>query len=210
MKDSTTTDHRHEVKMDLAIQKYSPALMDSAVSVLADAFVTNPLFVAAFGSQRTDQSRLFFQIGLQHMFTGPAFVALVDDKVRGYMHFNPAPSCLPPPEQIPVIAATLLMPLGEAVPRVMQWFAAWCRLDPQEPHVHLGPIGIAPELQGKGIGTALMSRYIEHLQQERVAGYLETDRPENVAFYKKFGFIVQHEQQLIGAQTWYMWRAPGE
>jgi len=43
-------------------------------------------------------------------------------------------------------------------------------------------------------------------KQERAAGYLETDGPENVEFYKKFGFIVQREEQLIGTPTWYMWR----
>jgi hypothetical protein len=52
-----------------------------------------------------------------------------------------------------------------------------------------------------------MNRYIEHLEQERAAGYLETDRPENVDFYKKFGFVVQNEEQVIGTPTWYMWRA---
>jgi hypothetical protein len=52
-----------------------------------------------------------------------------------------------------------------------------------------------------------MNRYIEHLEQERLAGYLETDRRENVDFYKGFGFVVQREEQLIGVPTWYMWRA---
>jgi ribosomal protein S18 acetylase RimI-like enzyme len=127
--------------------------------------------------------------------------------VRGYVHFNPSPYCLPLPEQIPTVAATLFKPLGDAIPRVVQWFARWCRLDPEEPHSHLGPIGVAPEFQGTHIGTALMQRYIEHLEKEKVAGYLETDRPENVEFYKKFGFVVQHQEELIGAPTWYMWRA---
>ena len=72
--------------------------------------------------------------------------------------------------------------------------------------MHLGPIGVAPEAQGQGIGTALMNRYIEHLNQERSAGYLETDKPENVEFYKKFGFAVQRQEQLIGTMIWYMWR----
>jgi hypothetical protein len=51
-----------------------------------------------------------------------------------------------------------------------------------------------------------MYRYIEHLKQERSAGYLETDSPKNVAFYKKFGFAVRHEERLIDVTTWYMWR----
>lgn len=196
--------------MPIVIEKYSTARMESTLSVLADAFVTNPLHISAFGPQRIDQNRLFFRIGLEHMFTRHAYVALLDGKVQGYMHFAHSPSCLPPPETIPTAAATVLKPLGEAVPRIMKWFAAWCRLDPHEPHVHLGPIGVAPEAQGKGIGSALMNRYMEYLHQERAAGYLETDRPENVEFYKKFGFVVQRGQELIGAPTWYMWRPKSE
>ena len=57
--------------------------------------------------------------------------------------------------------------------------------------------------------SALMQRYIEHLVQAEAAGYLETDRPENVEFYKKFGFAVRHTEELIGTPTWYMWRPAG-
>ena len=192
--------------MAIVIEKYSPAQLDAAVSVLSNAFVTNPLHISAFGPQRIDQNRLFFRIGLRHMFSGEAFVALEDNQVRGYVHFNASPYCLPAPEEIPIAATTLLKPLGEAIPQVIKWFARWCHLDPEEPHVHLGPIGVAPEAQGEGIGSALMNRYIEHIKRQRSAGYLETDRPKNVEFYKKFGFIVRHEEQLIGAPTWYMWR----
>ena len=176
------------------------------MAVLADAFVSKPLHVSAFGAQQREQNRLFFHIGIQNMFTGHAFVAPADGQVPGYMHFYAAPYCLPPPEQIPAAAATMLKPLGAAVPRVVVWFSTWCRLDPKEPHVHLGPIGVSPEAQGQGIGTALMNHYIERLGQEGIAGYLETDRSENVEFYKKFGFVVQNEQEVIGVPTWYMWR----
>lgn len=193
--------------MDVVIEKYSAARLDSIVSVLAEAFVGNPLHVSAFGPQRLDQNRLFFRIGLRHMFNGNAFVALVDGKVSGYVHFNASPHCLPAPQEIPMAAATLLKPLGEAIPRVVKWFTKWCHLDPDEPHVHLGPIGVAPEAQKRGVGTILMNRYIEHLEQQHSHGYLETDRTENVEFYKKFGFVVQREEQLIGTSTWHMWRA---
>lgn len=110
------------------------------------------------------------------------------------------------PEEVPSVAATLLAPLGEALPHVIRWFARWCRLDPDDPHVHLGPIAVAPKLQRTGIGTALMEFYIEHLDSEGTAGYLETDREENVEFYRKFGFTVRHAEDLIGTPTWYMWR----
>jgi GNAT superfamily N-acetyltransferase len=192
--------------MALTVKKYSAGRLEDCVSLLADAFVDNPLHLSAFGAGRMDQNRRFFRIGLRHMFVGQSFMALDDDAVRGYIHFNPWPDCLPEPEEIPLVMATLLKPLGEAIPQVIRWFSRWCHLDPAEPHVHLGPIGVAPAAQGKGVGTALMQRYIEHLEQERIAGYLETDRPENVEFYKKFGFALRHEEELIGTPTWYMWR----
>ena len=193
--------------MEIEIEKYSPEQIDETVAVLAAAFVTNPLHLCAFGAQRLDQNRLFFRIGLRHMFIGQAFVAMADRGVRGYVHFNCSPYCLPAPEEIPAAVATLLKPLGGALPHLVTWLSRWCRLDPEEPHVHLGPIGVTPEAQGRGFGTALMQRYVEHLDQERAAGYLETDREENVDFYKRFGFVVRHEEVLIGTPVWYMWRA---
>ena len=190
----------------IEVVKYSPGNLDECVTVLADAFVNNPLHLAAFGRGRMDQNRLFFRLGLRQMFLGHAFVALADGAVGGYVHFNTSPDCLPAPEEIPQVAATLLRPLGEAIPQVVRWYSRWCRLDPDEPHVHLGPIGVAPSLQRQGAGTALMQRYVEHLRRENAAGYLETDRWENVAFYQKFGFIVRREEELLGTPIWYMWR----
>jgi ribosomal protein S18 acetylase RimI-like enzyme len=196
--------------MAVVIKKYTADRLDDCVSVLAGAFVTNPLHQSAFGRGRLDQNRLFFRIGLRHMFIGPAFLALIDGAVGGYVHFNTSPYCLPAPEEIPNAAATLLKPLGEAIPQMVTWYARWCHLDPEEPHVHLGPIGVAPKMQRQGLGTALMHCYIEYLQQEKAAGYLETDRPENVGLYQKFGFVVRRAETLLGVPTWHMWRPRDE
>jgi GNAT superfamily N-acetyltransferase len=190
----------------LAIKKYSADWVDDCVTTLANAFVANPLHQRAFGPGRMDQNRLFFRIGLRHMFTGQSFVALMDGELGGYVHFNAWPNCLPAPEEIPTAIATLLTPLGEAVPQVIRWFTRWSHFDPAEPHVHLGPIGVVPAMQGRGVGTALMDCYVGHLDRENSAGYLETDRAENVEFYKKFGFAVKGQEVLIGTPVWYMWR----
>lgn len=190
----------------VVVQPYSADYLEDCISLLADAFVTNPLHLAAFGAGRLDQNRLFFRIGLRHMFRGQAYVALIDGKVGGYLHCNHSPDCLPAPEEIPLAAATVLQPLGEAIPKLIRWFSRWCHQDPEESHVHLGPIGVAPTNQGLGIGTALMQRYISDLERHNKAGYLETDRLENVEFYKKFGFNVESEEQIIGTPSWYMWR----
>lgn len=192
--------------MNVVLRKYAAADLDDCVSVLADAFVSSPLHLSAFGKDRIEQNRRFFRLALRNMFVGQAFVALVDGALCGYVHFRAWPYCLPAPEEIPNAAATLVKPLGEALPKFIQWFARWCHLDPQEPHIHLGPIGVIPGSQRQGIGTALMNRYIDGLEEERSVGYLETDRLENVQFYKKFGFVVKHEEVVIDTPTWYMSR----
>jgi hypothetical protein len=37
-------------------------------------------------------------------------------------------------------------------------------------------------------------------------GYLETDKPENVTFYKRFGFEVVDEHPVLGIKNWFMLR----
>ncbi len=196
--------------MDVQIRRFVATDLDAAVSVLGDAFVTNPTHVAAFGPNRVDQNQLFFRIALEHMFTGHTCVAIVDNELQGYSHFVASPNCLPPPSEFEVAAATLLKPLGDALPKVLEWFSLWCRLDPEESHLHLGPIGVSPSVQGKGVGSALMDYYINHLETDAIAGYLETNKPENVAFYRKFGFVIQHEEDVIGTPNWFMWRPSPE
>ncbi len=194
--------------MEILIKRYVVADLASVASLLGDAFVANPTHVAAFGPKRLDQNRLFFRIALEHLFTGHACVAIVDDQLQGYSHFVASPSCLPLPDEFEAAAATLLKPLGDALPKVVEWFSSWCRLDPAEPHLHLGPIGVSPSVQGQGVGAALMGYYIDRLETEAIAGYLETNKPENVAFYRNFGFVVRHQEEVIGTTNWFMWR-PG-
>lgn len=191
------------------LKPYSADRLDECVSLLAEAFVTSPLHRCAFGPERLDRNRTFFRIGLRNMFVGQSFVALEADNgaMCGYIHFNRWPHCLPAPEEVPRVVALHLLPLGEALPQVIRWFGRWCHRDPAEPHVHLGPIGVAPGKQRQGVGTMLMRHYIDHLEREKAAGYLETDRLENVRFYEKFGFSLQGEEELIGTSVWYMWRA---
>jgi hypothetical protein len=52
-----------------------------------------------------------------------------------------------------------------------------------------------------------MERYCEELDQAAAAGYLETDRPENVDFYKRFGFRVVETAPVLGVDNYFMWRA---
>ena len=49
------------------------------------------------------------------------------------------------------------------------------------------------------------------MDKEGSSAYLETDKIENVIFYRKFGFEIISEANVIGAHNWFMMRkAQGE
>lgn len=90
--------------------------------------------------------------------------------------------------------------------RVSAWLSVWSKHDPKEPHSHLGPVGVEPAAQGQGIGQCLMELYCKELDGTGQAGYLETDRPENLSFYRRFGFEIIDEVSVLGVINYLMWR----
>ncbi len=94
--------------------------------------------------------------------------------------------------------------------RAARWLADWERRDPHDrPHSHYGPFGVEPALQGRGIGSLVMVEYTGRLDAGGEDAYLETDKPENVALYGRFGFEVIEEVEVLGVQNWFMWRSAG-
>jgi len=51
-----------------------------------------------------------------------------------------------------------------------------------------------------------MERYCEEVDRTGEGGYLETDRPENVNFYRRFGFETLEEALVLGVRNYFMWR----
>ncbi len=64
------------------------------------------------------------------------------------------------------------------------------------------PAGRPAGGQGQGIGSRLLESFCEHLGRLQAAGYLETDRLENVRLYERFGFSVTGEAPVYGARIY--------
>lgn len=80
--------------------------------------------------------------------------------------------------------------------------------DLEERHWHVGPVGVEPALQGNGVGGALLRHFVARMDDEGEIAWLETDKPENVVFYRRHGFDVVEEAEAHGLVTWFMRRAP--
>ena len=78
--------------------------------------------------------------------------------------------------------------------------------DPHEPHWHIGPIGVRPQLQGRGIGKALLEAFLTTIDEVGAPAFLETDVDRNVELYESFGFAVTSREDIVGVNTRFMWR----
>jgi GNAT superfamily N-acetyltransferase len=84
---------------------------------------------------------------------------------------------------------------------------AMTKKHPTEPHLYLGLLGVDPAFQGCGLGSALLERRINDCDNAHMPIYLETQKPENVPYYKRFGFDVREEIRHDGCPPlWTMWR----
>jgi ribosomal protein S18 acetylase RimI-like enzyme len=192
--------------LDTHIEPLRSELVPAASLMMARAFVTNPLHIAAFGPSRVDRNDAFFRAGLV-MMKGPTFVATDGFDVLGLVHWVRSPHC-----QLSAIEKLRVMPVMigafgfRSALKVGSWLTSWSAHDPRETHVHLGPIGVSPDAQRRGIGQRLMEHYCGAIDLTADAGYLETDRPANVRFYERFGFALVNEITVLGVPNFLMRR----
>lgn len=190
----------------IRIEPFQPEMATEASQMLARAFVTNPLHVAAFGQDQLAKNETFFRWGLTAL-KGPKLVAFEGPRILGLIHWVRSRDCQLSGLEKLWPAPAMIRSFGfRSALRVSTWLSIWSKHDPKEPHVHLGPISVEPAAQGQRIGRRLMEMYCEELNRTGQAGYLETDRPENVAFYRRFGFEIINEVWVLGVRNYLMWR----
>ncbi len=82
------------------------------------------------------------------------------------------------------------------------------QLHPSDPHWYLFVLGVEPEEQGRGVGSALLRTLTERADHERVGCYLETDKASSVRLYERHGFRVEHDETepRLGVRFWTMRR----
>jgi GNAT superfamily N-acetyltransferase len=115
-----------------------------------------------------------------------------------------------PPPQLPALVAQAAGPMlaGPAVLlRSLSADNAMHRGHPDEPHLFVWMLTVAPHAQRTGVGRALLSSAITRAEELGVATYLDTAKPENLPYYASFGFRELGQTALPrGAALWFMMR----
>lgn len=183
-----------------------PELRDAA-EVAGRALAPTPFPMAILQGREDKERRMadMFRVMFGRL-PGQVIVAKRDDRVVGVMRMVEWPRCQRTPvEGLRILPAMLIAFRGAAL-RGLKGRSVWSKHDPKEPHWHLDPLAVVPEMQGQGIGSQLLGDFCEHVDQTGQAAYLETDRPENVRLYQRFGFSVTDEAPALGVHIWFMWR----
>jgi GNAT superfamily N-acetyltransferase len=81
------------------------------------------------------------------------------------------------------------------------------RRHPVEPHWYLALLATDPAAQGRGLGTSLLGPVLDRCDSEGIPAYTETQKHENVSWYRRSGFVVIDEIRLDQTPTiWRLWR----
>lgn len=172
--------------------------------VLSEAMLKNPLHIAVFQGHGEKERKIIEEMFFELLsdLPGITFLARINRQIVGVMRMKSCSGSKVTNEQPQTGDVTNLDW------RKSYWQNEWARHDPLDQHWHLGPVGVLPSHQGKGIGTKLLSRFCQEVDACLSPAYLETDTDKNVRFYKLFGFEVVKETEIFGVKNRYMWRPP--
>jgi ribosomal protein S18 acetylase RimI-like enzyme len=75
----------------------------------------------------------------------------------------------------------------------------------RERHHYLFVLGVEPEMQGRGIGKALLAQIAERADRDGVPCYLETDKEKNVRIYRAAGYEVVSDENVATRPPFRLW-----
>jgi GNAT superfamily N-acetyltransferase len=189
-----------------------PEEIDEAVTVAARAMCTSPMAYAVLGSdhdRRYRHTRRFFDRMYKLAVHQRPLVARLDGRIVASTNDLVDRACRARPVDIVRTLPALALTGPRSAVRTVRWLNDWEHRDPDRPHAHFGPFGVDPELQGQGIGSLVLREYTRRLDEAGEHSYLETEKPQNVALYQRFGFEVIDQSEFMGVPNWFMWRENG-
>lgn len=198
--------------MEISVRR---ATMDDAAGMaraLARAFQDDPLFNWIIPDEQKRQRALepLFDLGLRKMILKRRHGYTTDDYAGAATWAPPDTWRISPLAILPLVPGTIRAVGLGPLRRYVGGFNSIEKLHPHEPHWYLEGLGTDPARQRQGVGAALMKPVLDQCDREGVPAYLETQKLENVAYYRHHGFEVRQEMDIPrdGPHMWLMWREP--
>lgn len=206
------TDPAESAREAASVRKVTESDRPRVIAALARAFYDDPNFGWLFrdGSRRLRQLADGFALFGRRIWFRHDHGYTTDSVAGAALWLPPGEWHLSPLAQLALIPAIARhMRPGELV-RFMRATNQLERRHPGERHFYLPIIGVSPEWQGRGLGTALLRPVLDRCDRDEIPAYLEASTPRSRACYERSGFVVEDEVPLPGGGPpwWAMWRKP--
>lgn len=163
-------------------------------TVLAEAFYDDPVFcwLMPEDSKRHARLRRYFGIDLSHFALPHGRVWTTNDLTGAALTLPPGKWRVPPRTTLMQgTAFGIHLSRAARIGGAMEWRHA---RELRGPHYYVRDIGVHPDTQGKGLGSALLAPTLERCDQEGLPAYLEASSERSAALYERLGF--QHVKEL--------------
>ena len=197
----------------LVVRAASADEIDALGTVLGAAFDADPVinWLVRQDEERQSSIEALFREVTRHAYfpEGETYLATNDDEPLGAAVWRPPGVGEPPPiPEIDRLFDDITDDIGRRRSRQIGELVE--ARHPTERHRYLYAIGVRPEIQGSGAGSALMRSGLDLCDAEGTPAYLENTNERNLPFYERHGFGVRERVQLPdgGPSVWLMWREP--
>jgi GNAT superfamily N-acetyltransferase len=185
----------------------TPSDTRELASMLARAFEDDPIYLWSFGESNLQWSRRFFRWQLRRLLSQRA-TWTTDTRGGAAVWALPDQWRETTAELLRLIVITTPA-IRKRLRAVVTGLALIDERHPVEPHLYLALLGVEPEQQGHGIGSALLAPGLELCDRNGLPAYLETGRERNVGFYLRHGFAETGRVDVPGGpRVWTLWREP--
>jgi GNAT superfamily N-acetyltransferase len=158
---------------------------------------------------RVARARALFELMLGKVHLDRDWCYTTEDAVGGALWVPPGNRRIGIVQQLSLLPGMVRV-FGRGLGRAQRGLAVMEAGHPREPHYYLDTLGVVPEWQGRGIGSALMAPVLARCDTERIPAYLNAGSPRSRDLYRRHGFAVTEEFTLPdgGPPLWRMWREP--
>jgi ribosomal protein S18 acetylase RimI-like enzyme len=180
------------------------------VGALARSFYDDPIFrwIVPNDSQRLARLQRGFDLFIRGVWFVHDEAYTTDRVIGGSFWMPPGKWHLSLFAQLRLLPSMALITRGD-LPRLLRLLNAIEAKHPHERHYYLPMIGIAPEWQGCGFGSALLRPMLERCDREAIGAYLEASSARSRALYERHDFEVVEELRVKDSPPmWLMWRKP--
>jgi ribosomal protein S18 acetylase RimI-like enzyme len=178
-------------------------------AALATAFFDDPIFgwLIPGDSRRRARLRRFFELELRYVALPKGRIWTSVDSLGACLEMPPEAWRMPFTEQL-AHGPGFTRVFGARLPHALALITLMEQRHIREPHYYIPYIGVAPEAQGRGLGTRLMQPMLERCDQEGLPGYLEATSERSAALYERLGFQFKGELQLGSSPPMWLMRRP--